>query len=162
MTDVLVVGVGHPDRGDDAAGWLVAERLRERLGDHDEVEVVRLSADPAGLLTLPAWDAAAHVVLVDAIVTGAPPGSVEVLGTDQPLPSPRASGTHDLDLVATLQLAQALGRLPRDLTIVGIEGVRFGVGDLPSPAVVAAAERVACALDAEVRALRTRSSQSAG
>ncbi len=162
MTDVLVVGVGHPDRGDDAAGWLVAERLREQLGDHDEVEIVRLSADPAGLLTLPAWDAAAHVVLVDAIVTGAPPGSVEVLGADRPLPSPRASGTHDLDLVATLQLARALGRLPRDLTIVGIEGARFGVGDLPSPAVVAAAERVACALDAEVRALGTRSSQSAG
>jgi hydrogenase maturation protease len=162
MPDVLVVGVGHPDRGDDAAGWLVAERLRERLGDHPGVEVVRLSADPAGLLTLPAWDAAAHVVLVDAIVTGAPPGSVEVLGADQPLPSPRASGTHDLGLVATLQLARALGRLPRDLTIVGIEGVRFGVGDLPSPAVVAAAERVAGALDTEVRALEARASRSGG
>jgi Ni,Fe-hydrogenase maturation factor len=52
MPDVLVVGVGHPDRGDDAAGWLVAERLREQLVGCDEVEVVRLSADPAGLLTL--------------------------------------------------------------------------------------------------------------
>jgi hydrogenase maturation protease len=156
MPEVLVVGIGHPDRGDDAAGWLVAERLREQLGDRGEVEVVRLSADPAGLLTLPAWDAADHVVLVDAIVTGAPPGSVEVLGADEPLPSPRASGTHDLDLVATLQLARALGRLPRDLTIVGIEGVRFGVGDLPSPAVVAAAERVARALEGEVRDLQER------
>jgi hydrogenase maturation protease len=152
MTEVLVVGVGHPDRGDDAAGWLVAERLRDRFGDLPEVEVRQLSADPAALLTVPAWDTAAHVVLVDAIVTGAPPGSVEVLGPDQPLPSPRASGTHDLDLVATLQLADALGRLPQDLTIVGIEGVRFGVGDLPSPAVVAAAERVAGALAGELRA----------
>jgi hydrogenase maturation protease len=155
MPDVLVVGVGHPDRGDDAAGWLVAERLREQLVGCDEVEVVRLSADPAGLLTLPAWDAAAHVVLIDAIVTGAPPGSVEVLGAEQPLPSPRASGTHDLGLAATLQLAKALGRLPPDLTILGIEGVRFGVGDLPSPAVVAAAERVARALEGELRARAT-------
>jgi hydrogenase maturation protease len=162
MTDVLVVGVGHPDRGDDAAGWLVAERLRDRLGDDAETEIAQLSADPAGLLTLPAWDAAAHVVLVDAVVTGAPPGSVEVLGPDQPLPSPRASGTHDLDLVATLELARALGRLPRDLTIVGIEGVRFGVGDLPSPAVVAAAERVARALEGEVRAREARVTGATG
>jgi hydrogenase maturation protease len=153
MPEVLVVGVGHPDRGDDAAGWLVAERLRERLGDDPDVEVVRLTADPAGLLTLPAWDVATHVVLIDAIVTGAPPGSVEILGAEQPLPSPRASGTHDLGLAATLQMAKALGRLPPDLTIVGIEGARFGLGDLPSPAVVAAAERVACALDAELRTL---------
>lgn len=151
MSEVLVVGVGHPDRGDDAAGWLVAERVRDLLGDLPEVEVRQLSADPAVLLTVPAWDTAAHVVLVDAIVTGAPPGSVEVLGPDQPLPGPRASGTHDLGLVATLQLAGALGRLPQDLTIVGIEGVRFGIGDLPSPAVVAAAERVAGALEGELR-----------
>lgn len=158
----LVVGVGHPDRGDDAVGWLVAERLRSRLSDRDDVEVVQLTSDPAELLTLPAWDAAAHVVLVDAVVTGAPPGTVDVVGDEQPLPSPRCSGTHDLGLAATLQIARSLDRLPRDLTIVGVEGARFGIGDLPSPAVVAAAERVALAVEGEIRALQAHPVGSPG
>jgi hydrogenase maturation protease len=156
MRHVLVVGIGHPDRGDDAVGWLVAERLRDQVADLPGVQVVRSSSDPAALLTLPAWDEAHHVVIVDAIVTGAPPGTVEIRGGEQPLPSPRSSGTHDLGLAATLQLAKALDRLPPDLTIVGVEGARFGLGDLPSPAVVAAAERVAAALDVEVRAMEAR------
>jgi hydrogenase maturation protease len=162
MTAALVVGVGHPDRGDDAVGWLVAERLRERLADLPEVTVVAASADPAALLTEPRWDGATPLVLVDAVVTGAPPGTVEVRGAEQPLPSPRSSGTHDLGLVATLQLARALGRLPPDLTIVGIEGARFGLGDLPSPAVIAAAERVAAALEAELRALGAPAADGSG
>jgi hydrogenase maturation protease len=153
-THVLVVGVGHPDRGDDAVGWLVAERLRSRLSDRDDVEVVQLTSDPAELLTLAAWNTAAHVVLVDAVVTGAPPGTVDVIGDEQPLPSPRSSGTHDLGLAAALQIARSLDRLPRDLTIVGVEGARFGIGDLPSPAVVAAAERVALGVEGEIRSLQ--------
>jgi hydrogenase maturation protease len=162
MTHVLVVGIGHPDRGDDAVGWLVAERLRDRLADLPDVQVVRSSADPAALLTQAAWNEAHHVVLVDAVVTGAPPGTVEVRGGEQPLPSPRSSGTHDLGLAATLQIAKALGRVPPDLTIVGVEGARFGIGDLPSPAVIAAAERVAVALDAEVRAMEARQLDAIG
>lgn len=162
MTHALVVGIGHPDRGDDAVGWLVAERLRGRLADLPEVEVVQASSDPATLLTLPAWNEAQHVVVVDAVVTGAPPGTVELRSGDQPLPSLRSSGTHDLGLAATLQMARALGRLPPDLTIVGVEGARFGVGDLPSPAVVAAAERVATAVDREVRAMAARVARPTG
>jgi hydrogenase maturation protease len=169
MTCVLVIGVGHPDRGDDAVGWLVAERMRSRLADllvrdPDElpaqaarpaaaVVVERTSGDPSALLTLASWDAADHVVLVDAMVTGAVPGTVNIRGGDDPLPTPGASGTHDLGVATTLELARALDRMPPDLTLVGIEGSRFGLGDLPSPPVLAAAERVAAALEGEVRRL---------
>jgi hydrogenase maturation protease len=169
MTCVLVIGVGHPDRGDDAVGWLVAERLRARLidlvaRDPEElpaqaarpaapVVIERTSGDPSALLTLAAWDDADHIVLIDAMVTGAVPGTVDIRGRDDPLPTPGASGTHDLGVATTLELARALDRMPPDLTLVGIEGSRFSLGDLPSAPVLAAAERVAAGLEGEVRRL---------
>jgi hydrogenase maturation protease len=39
VSRVLIIGYGNPLRGDDAFGWIAAERLRERIGDPD-VEVL--------------------------------------------------------------------------------------------------------------------------
>jgi hydrogenase maturation protease len=142
----LVVGLGNPDRGDDAAGWLVADLLDGR----DDLVVRRVRGDVSSLLDDPAWSTADRVVAVDAVVTGAPPGTVATwssgeLGARQVAPR---DGAHDLDLVTTLDLARALGRLPTDLSVIGIEGGCFDVGAPPSPAVVDAAGRVVGALRA--------------
>jgi hydrogenase maturation protease len=144
----VVFGVGHPDRGDDAAGWLVADLL----GDGPSLEVRRVTADPSALLTEPLWDRAERVVVVDAVRTGARPGTVhcwdlfEVLGTA----FASAGGTHDLGVVTTFGLAAALGRLPLVATVIGIEGSAFEPGTPPCDAVLAAVDRVAATLEIEV------------
>ncbi|MFO7777620.1 MAG: hydrogenase maturation protease [Nitriliruptoraceae bacterium] len=141
---VLVLGVGHPDRGDDAAGTLVARALDDTPG----IVARTVSGDPSQLLTDPLWDTAARVVLVDTVRTGQPPGTVQQWSGQRLLEHLPATGggTHDLGVATTLHLAAALQRLPATLTVIGIEGIRFEVGHPPCRPVRHAAAAVAAAL----------------
>lgn len=125
----VVVGVGAADRGDDIAGWAVADRLGSRT------EVHYSSGDPFDLTC--DWTGADLAVVVDAMRSGRPAGSVEVLDAHR-LPSTRAASSHGLGIAEAVSLSRAVGSLPRRLVVVGIEGRRFGVGDAMSPEVRAA------------------------
>jgi len=149
VTRVLIAGIGHPDRGDDAVGLLVAEQLGVRLRGVEDVEVVATTADPSALLTLPAWDKAEQLIVVDACVGGAVPGHVHVFRDPDELPVPVAGGTHDLGLATTLALARALGRRPAEVTVLAVEGTQFEVGAALSREVLAAAEMLVVRLAAE-------------
>ncbi len=147
---VLVLGVGHPDRGDDAAGPLVAAALEDVEG----LEALAVTADPSAILTEPLWDRADRVYLVDTVCTGARPGTVHRWSGArlvEHLPA-TGGGTHDLGVATTLQLAAALGRLPEDLTVIGIEAGCCEVGRPPSRPVRHAVAIVAAALAREAGA----------
>lgn len=147
--NLAVFGIGHPDRGDDAAGPLVADLL----ANEPRVSVRHVTGDPSMMLTDPLWLPDVEVVIVDAVVTGAEPGAVHVWSMLELLVRavPCGGGTHDLDLTTTLRLAETLERLPRSLTVIGIEGVRFTTGTEPSDAVLTAVERVASTLATRAR-----------
>jgi hydrogenase maturation protease len=149
----VVIGVGNEWRRDDGAGWAVARAVGAGLGG--AVEVVLTDGEPARLLD--AWAGVALAVVVDAVRTGAEPGSVHVLELGDvmagvaPARSPGAS--HALGLDTAVRLGAALGRLPQRLVVVGVEGADFGDGQGLSPTVAGAVESAA----AEVRAAVTRS-----
>jgi hydrogenase maturation protease len=135
-------------RGDDGAGPLVAELVRERA---PELEVLVCEREPSGLIE--AWAEAEAVIVVDA-VAGADPGRVHRLVPDRDrvierLPSHASS--HTLGLGETLELARALGRLPARTVVYGIEGSRFAHGAGISDAVAARLDAVADAVVAEGR-----------
>ncbi len=134
---VVVIGVGNPDRGDDGVGPEVLARLEGRVPDR--VRLVRLAgADPAGIIE--AWEGAGRVVLVDAMVSGAAPGTISRFDAGAaPLPAGvRLASTHVLGAETAVEMARALGRLPESLIVYGVEGGVFTVGAGLSPAVVAA------------------------
>ncbi|GAA1148491.1 hydrogenase maturation protease [Nocardioides aquiterrae] len=134
MTGPLVIGLGAPDRGDDAVGAAVAGAVATRLAG---IAVVA-HEDPTGLLDV--WAGHSPVVVVDAVRTGAPPGTVHRLETgtaDRPIRAGHGS-THALGLAEVVELARALGRLPERLVVVGVEADRFDHGAPLSPAVAAA------------------------
>ena len=139
----VVIGVGNPLRGDDAAGVAVAERLRDSLPPH--VEVVSCAEEPTRLMD--AWGGAERVVIVDTVASGAPPGTLHRFEAgDAPVPARTFhSSTHAIGIAETIELARALGRLPRRVLVYGIEGGGFATGAGLSPAVEAA---VAAAADA--------------
>jgi hydrogenase maturation protease len=143
----VMFGVGNPDRGDDGAGWLVADLLE----GNPLVTVRRVAADPSAILTDPLWDEADQVVIVDTVRTGATVGEIHRWDLFELLTTavPTGAGTHDLGIAATLGLAAALGRLPLDATVIGIEGRTFEPGSDPCPEVLAAVERVAASMDLE-------------
>jgi hydrogenase maturation protease len=142
---VLVVGLGQRDRGDDAAGPAIAARVGE-LG-LPGVRVIE-QADPAGLLD--AWAGGRLVVVADAVRSGRPPGTVHILHAAHGPPPAWAglAGTHAFGLAEAVELARALGRLPPELVIVGIEAEHFRFGEPMSPP-------VAGALDTAARAVAT-------
>ncbi len=140
---VLVVGLGSPDRGDDAVGLHVA-RTVAALAD-PRVEVIE-HGDPTDLVEL--WDDRERVVVVDAVCSGedAVPGTLRVLETGaglDPLTDGAwgrtgLGGTHAFGLATAVELARALHRLPAYLRVVGVEAAGFEHGAPLSPAVTAA------------------------
>ena len=144
----VVFGLGHPDRGDDAVGRLVARRLRQMLPD--DVAVVEQDGDAAALV--PALRAQDAVWLVDAACSGAPAGTVHRLDCaagHAPPPGPAAS-SHGLGVAEALALARALGSLPQQCVLFAIEGAEFTPGAPPGAAIVAAAQAVAERIAAEL------------
>ena len=107
---VLVIGIGNTYRGDDAAGLAVAEWLRATAPP--EVEVMRHEGEPISLLEK--WDQVPVVYLVDAMASGAEPGSVcRFDAADGPLPARlRPRGSHALGVADAIELGRVLGRLP--------------------------------------------------
>ncbi len=128
-----VTCLGHRDRGDDAVGPLVAERLRER-----GIAVLDCQEEPTRLLD--AMVGLDLLVIVDAVRSGGPPGTlVRIEARDEPLPADLGfASTHAFGIAEALELARALDRAPACVVVHGVAGERFGMGDEPTPAVVAA------------------------
>jgi len=114
-----VIGLGNDWRTDDGAGPEVARRLGGMV----------VSGEPIGLVE--ALDGADDVALVDAVVSGAPAGTVHVYDASEgPLPAALfgASSTHALGLAEAVELARSVERLPRRVLVYGIEGESFRYG----------------------------------
>jgi hydrogenase maturation protease len=130
---VVVIGVGNPYRRDDAAGLVVAQRLRQAAPGH--VTVMELEGEPTALLE--AWKGAHTVVLIDAVFSGAEAGTVHRLDAQAgaiPQELFRYS-THAVSVAEAVELARALGQLPPKLVVYGIEGKDFRAGVGLSPEV---------------------------
>src|SRR5215471_13977337 len=97
-----VIGCGNLERGDDAAGILVAQRLRE------------WGIDARGATSLfDAWDGGDDVVLVDAMSSGREVGAIAVWEhTEFPKLHQFRASTHDFGLAEVIGLAIALDRVP--------------------------------------------------
>jgi len=90
------------------------------------------------------WDDADLAVVVDAVRSGAAPGTVHVVelgvGDDGGAAHLRtgATSTHGIGLAGVFRLARAVGHAPGRVVVVGIEGQDFGRGEGLSAPVKAA------------------------
>ena len=147
---VVVIGVGNALRGDDAAGLTVAERIRASAPEGVAVRVCE--EEPSRLID--AFGDADVAYLVDAVSTGAQAGTVHRFdASDGPVPSlERRSSTHALGIGEAIELARALGRLPRRTIFVGIEGSDFIAREGLTPAVADGVARASATVLEEVAA----------
>ncbi len=126
MPEMLVIGVGNDERGDDGIGLWVARHLQAR--NLRSLRTVEFRSHPTGLLEL--WTYTHWVYLVDAMASGAAPGSV--VRMDATHDALKKGGfclsTHGSGVVDAVELARSLNRLPSRLVVYGIEGSSFGVG----------------------------------
>jgi hydrogenase maturation protease len=140
----VVIGVGNEWRGDDGAGLAVARRLSGRL--RAGVRVLEREGEPTALLD--AWSGTDEAIVVDAVDSGAAPGTIHRLDARrEPLPAELFRGsTHALGLAGAVELARALRRMPARLLVYGIEGESFAAGCGLSPEVERAVDEVAAEL----------------
>lgn len=147
----LLIGAGNPLRRDDGVGAAVVEQLR-RLRPAPPIDLLAASGEAADLLER--WRGRDLVFVVDAVVSGAPAGSVQrVTWTDggaatAPLP-PRLS-SHGLGVADALALGRALDALPRTVVLFAVEAADLGDGAGLSPPVAAAVGGVVDAVVAEI------------
>lgn len=146
----LVVGLGSDLRGDDAVGLLVARELVpgpdvERSSPAlPPLRVLEHRGDLTGLIDY--WGPRDSVIVVDALASGVQPGTLsswDLLDESIPVAFAGASrgSSHGLGLSEIVALARAVGRLPRHLHCLGIEGVSFAPLSPPSAIARAAAKR---------------------
>ena len=150
---VMVIGVGNALRHDDGAGLVVARRLRARRGG---VPITVREHEDETLALLDLWAGSDAVVLVDAIRSGATPGTIHRFdASEEPLPSELrgSSSTHAVGIGEAIELARSLRRLPRRVLVLGVEGRRFDAGAGLSAEVEAGLDGLADLVLGEARAL---------
>lgn len=135
----IVIGVGNPFRCDDAAGLEVARRLSK---------VTAFESSLGGFELMDLWQGADDVIIVDAIHSGAPPGTVKLYNPlDEPLPAATFASSHAIGVAETIEMGRRLGRLPRRLRVYGIEAELLTSGTTISPAVATAIDQVVGEID---------------
>ncbi|NLY02508.1 MAG: hydrogenase maturation protease [Rhodopirellula sp.] len=116
MTKTLILGLGNPLVTDDSVGLRVAAELKQILEGREDVEVdedfwggLRLMERMVG------YDRA---IVIDAIQTGASPGTIHYLAVDS-APTQRSASAHDVNLPTALALGRQAGvHLPLDESIL--------------------------------------------
>jgi hydrogenase maturation protease len=134
---VVIIGLGNEFRHDDAVGLVAARRLHgvEHEGDIGDL--------------ISRWQGLERVILIDAVSSGAAPGTIHRLDVSVSRVPPELfkNSTHALGLADAIELSRALGTLPHEVLIYGIEVRDTTAGIGLSPEVAKALE----ALIAEVR-----------
>jgi hydrogenase maturation protease len=142
-----LIGVGNPDRGDDAAGRAVARRLVGALPK--DVEIVEVDGEATSIMEC--FQNADAAIVVDACASGASAGTVQRFDAAAgPLPDHTFGvSTHGFGLASAIELARTLGDLPAYCVVYAIEGQSYEMGAPLSPPVAAAVDDLATRLRTE-------------
>ncbi len=147
----LILGLGNPLISDDSVGLRVAKEVAPRLEDRDDVEV---GEDYwGGLRLMERMVDFDRAIVVDAICTGAAPGTIHRLETGS-IATQKSASAHDVNLPTALELGRQSGaHLPRDedIVLIGIEAEDvLNFSEECTPAVAAA---IPVAVEEVLRAL---------
>jgi hydrogenase maturation protease len=138
----LLLGLGNPLVTDDSVGLRVAAELKSRLTGRPDVEVAEDCS--GGLRLMERMAGYDRAIVIDAIRSGAPPGTIHHL-TPGDVPTQRSASSHDVNLPTALALGRQAGmHLPEDrhILLVGIEAEDIlNFGERCTPAVEAAIPR---------------------
>ena len=114
---IRIIGIGSPF-GDDAVGLEIARTLAQAPPPNCEV----IAVDRPGTRLVDLLDGARAAIIIDAVRSGAHPGTIHEIPFDElGRSATHLVSSHDLGVAAALQLAQNLGRRPSVGKIIGIE-----------------------------------------
>ncbi len=117
---ILVLGLGNILLQDEGVGVAVVERLQRRYRVPEEVEL--LDGGTSGMSLLDDMRNREHVIVVDAVRTGKPPGTEVVLtGEEVPAFLCNKVSPHQLALSDVLANLTLMNESPKQVTVIGME-----------------------------------------
>lgn len=149
---ILVIGLGNPERCDDGVGVVVARRLQARAPDCVRVE--QSGGDIMSLFEM--WRGFDFVILIDAMKANDAIGSFrwfDVSTCDLPEETFPEHSTHAFGLHQAIAMARALGELPRNAFVVGVQVGDFTTGSTLSVEVERSVDAVVASVLDRVMAL---------
>ena len=126
MSLPLIIGIGNEFRCDDAAGILIARKLKNDFQNFDIIEKTVIDLNFIDL-----FKTSNTVILLDALKNeNKEPGTLEVFVFNDNLvlnDLPYFS-SHSISLNEILQLGKQLNCIPEKLIIIGINSINFQIG----------------------------------
>ena len=164
-TDCLIIGVGNSLRGDDGAGWVLAEQLAAQLStilaasgaESDAAVQVRLVQQLLPELAAEMADLEPKVLVIADCAAGAKTARlqrIEQTAAGEPLDS------HGLTAGQLLAFAVRLYEFSADAWLATVPGFNFAHGAGLSDATAAAIAAAAPAMSARLLALRQPAAQT--
>ncbi len=150
-SEVTLIGVGNRFRSDDAVGLQILDILMS--GCSVRAEYLEASGEGVALMDMIAGKS--KVIIFDAVSSGSEPGTIfrmdAILET---IPAQFFNySTHAFSLAEAIELARVLGKLPKALTVYGVEGDNFSAGSLLSTKVARVVPKVVERVKAELTEL---------
>lgn len=116
---MLVLGIGNLLLQDEAVGVRVIQELEQRYRIPPEVEL--LDGGTSGMELLDQLARRAHLIVIDAVCTGDPPGTVVQLSDDEvPAFFRLRVSPHEIGLCDVLATLQITGETPRGISLIGV------------------------------------------
>jgi len=139
-----VFGIGSPF-GDDRIGWVVVEMLKQKseLIPYISKSLYLENLDRPCVELLDSMRGTKIVILIDAIKSGSPLGTIHQYENPQFENNLNLFSTHSMGVMQTLQLGAALNDLPEQLFLYGIEIGHINYGEIVSGSIYAAASSLA-------------------
>jgi hydrogenase maturation protease len=151
---LLVLGIGQPLRGDDAAGLEAVQLWQQTYPQTAQKVQVELSELP-GLSLLDRLEGIQAAILVDAVHSADAPGMLHRLDPEALAAFRKdAQSAHGWGVAETLALGLSLFPALKNchLVLIGITGRTFDLGAGLSPAVRAALPKAAALIEKEIQA----------
>lgn len=147
---LVVLGLGNLLRRDEGLGIRALERLCERYLLPETVEVV--DGGTLGLDLLCYLEQARRLLVLDAALTGGPPGTLlRVADGDVPAFFGMRTSPHEIALPDLLAVTHLRGTAPDEVVVLGMQPQALELGWELSPTVAAGLDALADAAAAELR-----------
>jgi hydrogenase maturation protease len=117
----VVLGIGNILNRDEGVGVHSLNALKERLnGNAPDLEFIDGGVLGLGLLSI--VESASHLLVLDAVLAGMPPGAiVEIYKSQMPLYTGMKLSEHQATFEEVLALAKFRDRLPEQLHLIGVQ-----------------------------------------
>ena len=149
--NVLVLGIGNVLLMDEGVGVRAVEEIDRRFRLPESVET--LDGGTSGIDLLPYIRNRDYLIIIDAVKSGHPPGTVvRVEGEDVPARFRTRISPHQLGLSDLLAAARLTDDLPKRMVLFGVEPKRLEMALGLSDDVKAGLEKL---IDAVIRELRS-------